>query len=104
MRVRCPAHGSSVFRRVCRHVRSAYEKGSTVPALGQTQFGLVCENCLSQEVRELLSDESNYDGSSDENIERFMDALETLEYAIGYGTLCMECLHEKTGFDRRTHP
>ena len=103
MKVICPTHGSSLHYHVCRHVKEACDTGGSLPNLDLPANHLVCRDCLTAEVRELLSCVSNL-GESEESIQRFFDAHHALELTIGYRPLCTDCLYEKTGVDLRRRP
>lgn len=106
MKCICPAHVASLHYHACRHVKEAYDSGEPLPPLDLPANCLVCRECRTAEVSELLSrvaDLSSIDGS-EESVHRFFDAHHALESMIGYRPLCTDCLYEKTGLDLRRRP
>lgn len=106
----CPKHGSSLHYHVCHHVGEACDSGGPLPAFDLPATSLVCRDCLTAEVRELLRQLglSNIDTRSEESInegvQRFFDAHRTLASMIGFRPLCTDYLYEKTGVDLRRRP
>ena len=67
----CPLHEGSLHYHVCHHVRKACDSGGPLPDLDLPADHLVCRECLTAEVRELLglTYTSIIDTSSDESLE-----------------------------------
>jgi hypothetical protein len=102
------------FRFGCRHVVQASRfAGSPTPVVDDlTSSDIVCRECLTPKVKEVLDrlsasflacrDWSLHDDEDiDRNIQRYFDCHEHLRIEIGYCPLCLECLYENTGIDRR---
>ena len=104
MKVICPKHGSSLHTHVCRDVKKACDAGGPLPNLDvAARPRLICCECLTVEVNELLQLTWNVD-ESEESIQRFFDAHHSLQLKIGYVPLCTDCLYETTGVDLRRRP
>ena len=98
MKVICPKHGSSLHYHVCRHVKEACDAGGPLPDIDLTAKALICRDCLTPEVSELLRLTCMLNlGESEESIQRFFDAHDALQLKIGFRPLCTDCLYEKTG-------
>jgi hypothetical protein len=70
-----------------------------MPSLGEPSAKrLVCIDCLNlSDVRQLLQGFLFAGGDDD----RFWESFEQLRLKIGFSHICLECLYEKTGIDRR---
>ena len=107
----CLKHGYSLHYHVCRHVMEACDSGRPLPGLDLPANCLVCRDCLTAEVSELLSCASGLsnidmgsEGSLNEGLQRFFDAHHALRLTIDFRPLCTDCLYEKTGLDLRRRP
>lgn len=109
MKCVCSKHGESIHYHTCRHVTDACDTGGPLPDFDLLERGLICWACQTAEVRvclvQLDSSNIDVDASSDaefeESIKRVFDAYHALQASIGYGPVCADCLHEKTGLDVR---
>ena len=104
MKCICPIHGSSLHTRACRHVRDAGANGPL--SIGQTERGVICRDCLTPNVIELLAKSCpNEIDIPDEELDAALDemfaAYHELNRLIGYAPMCTECLFAATGVDRR---
>jgi len=110
MHIVCEKHGDCDFRFGCRHVlRASRLVGSPTPVVDDLGSpGIVCRECLTPKIIDTLralalaSDTLRAVAlASDDDIHRFFDCHEQLRTEIGYVPVCLECLYENTGIDRR---
>ena len=111
----CEKHGDCAYRFGCRHVvRASRLVGSPTPVVDDLESpGIVCRECLTPKVKEMLDrlwaaflagrNWSLLESDSDVHraFERWFDCHEQLRIEIGYVPVCLECLYENTGIDRR---
>jgi hypothetical protein len=100
MHLVCDKHGDCNFRFGCRHVLQASRVvASPTPVVDDLRsLGIVCRECLTSKVKKLLD---QLCALSPEEYERYFDYHEQLRTEIGYCPVCLECLYENTGIDRR---
>ena len=102
MHLVCDKHGDCHYRFGCRHVLQASRGvavSSTLMVDDLQSPGIVCRECLTPKIKHLLDQLWSL---SPEEYERYFDYHERLRTEIGYVAICLECLYEKTGIDRRT--
>jgi len=109
---KCRTHGKCLHIHTCQHVCQAVARPPhELPPLATLDGRIICRDCSTPEVRELLERHDRLgevDSNSDEAVEvalaDFGAALDALRSTIGYAAVCAECLHERTGLDiRRKH-
>ena len=96
----CDKHGDCRFRFGCRHIRQASRVViSPTPVVDDLRSpDIMCRECLTPNVKELRE---QLHALPPENYKRFFEYYEKLKTEIGYGFVCLECLYDNTGIDRR---
>jgi hypothetical protein len=115
MHIACETHGDCGFRFRfgCRHVLQASRvAGSPIPVIDDRgDPGIVCRECLTSRTKDLIDTlRRSYDSTRncdpdrvEVEIKPWFDCHEQLRIEIGYVPVCLECLYENTGLDRRTN-